>query len=343
MQILTSPNTYMPPSRGPETAATSPEAKSAQQELLATLGKHLKAEQVDEIVNADQADFSAQSVSSRIADFVARGLAGAASRGASPERLESMYQSALAGVRKGFDEALGILQAMQQFTGSVKELYNETEALTFDKLAQINPAEATAKVTESVAAALEYRESFKLKLVTQDGDKVEIRFNNRESIAAQAETNSVALATQSQSSYELKVKGELDDAEYRAIENLLSQVSEVADSFYAGRLNEAFDLASELQLDPSELARLDLNLQQSRRIELQQYQQVEKQAHPEHPWAQRLQDWLGSVEVLRSSVEELFSQSDNALNEMLLAALDVSGHTKGVPPGLEKVLAERLS
>lgn len=343
MQVLTSPTSYTPVNTSSSSSQLSPDAKSAQQELLSTLSKYLNVEQVEEVVNADQSDFSPEKVSSRVADFVAQGLAAAASRGASPERLESMYQSAVEGVRKGFDEARTILEEMKQFTGVVKDLYNETETLTFDKLAKLNPVAPTEAVDSTVAAAMEYRESFKLKLVTQDGDKVEIRFNNREAAAAQVGEDGFSVATESRTGYQLKVKGELDDAEYAAIEKVLSQVGEVASNFYAGRLDEAFDLATELELDPSELARLDLNMQQSTRVEVQQYQRVDRDAHPEHPWAERLQNWLGGVEQLRNSVDEVFAQSDTALNEMLLAALDVSGPSKGLPPGLEKVLSQRLS
>ena len=345
MQILNSPTGYMPfsgSSASNDRANTEP--KSVQQELLSSLSAYLNPAQVDEMVNADRSDFSAQKVSSRIADFVAQGLANAAANGASEERLQSLYNSALEGMRKGFEEAREILEQMPQFTDSIRSLVDETEQLSFDKLAKLDPSAASnERVVNSVAAAMEYRESLKLKLVTQDGDKVEVRFNNRESTRLSGDENQINLSNESRSSFQLKVVGDLDADERLAIEELLSQVTEVADSFYAGRVDQAFEMALELKMDPSELAGMDLNMQQSVRVEVREYQQVDKQSHPEHPWAQRLQNWLSSVEKLSEGFDALFNDLGTGLPELLGAAVDVRGQSRGVPPGLQALLSERLS
>lgn len=350
MQILNSPTSSAPFSSSSFSAnptsanPDSTESKSVKQELLSSLSAYLNPVQVDEMVNADPADFSAEKVSSRIADFVAMGLANAASNGASEERLQSLYNSAVEGMRKGFEEAREILEQMPQFTDSVRALVDETEQLSFDKLAKLDPSAGPDEIaTNSVTAAMEYRESLKLKLVTQDGDKVEVRFNNRESARFSADDNETRFATESRSSFQLKVVGELDEDELLAIEDLLSQVTEVADSFYAGRVDQAFDMAVELKMDPNELARMDLNMQQSARVEVREYQKVDKQSHPEHPWAQRLQNWLASVEQLTEGFDALFDKRESSLADMVGAAVDVRGPKKGVPPGLAALLAERLA
>lgn len=83
--------------------------RATAQQLLTSLSANLNQLHIDELMSADPSDFSAEKVSLRIADFVASGLANAAARGASTERLESMYQAAVAGVQKGFAEAKAIL------------------------------------------------------------------------------------------------------------------------------------------------------------------------------------------------------------------------------------------
>jgi len=345
MQILSSPNGYLPSSSHAVSNSTANgESNSVQQELLSSLGAYLNPTQVDEIVAADQADFSAEKVSSRIADFVAMGLAKAASNGASQERLQSLYNSAVEGMRKGFEEAREILEQMPMFTDSVRSLVDETEQLSFEKLARLDPsAPKDEPASSAVSAATEYRESLKLKLVTQDGDKVEVRFNSRESSQLSADNEQVRFSSESRAQFQLKVVGELDEAELGAIEDLMTQISEVADNFYAGRVDQAFNMTTELQMNASELARMDLNLQQSVRVEVREYQQIEQQAHPEHPWAKRIQSWLASVDQVSSGFNELFDEPSNRLADIIRAAVDVRGPAKGVPAGLESLLSERFA
>lgn len=327
--------------------------RTAQQQLLTSLSANLNQLQVDEVINADPSDFSAEKVSSRIADFVASGLAKAAARGASAERLESMYQAAVAGVQKGFAEAKAILEEMPQYleNDAVQELVVDTEAMTLAKLDELNPTvsanDGTEPVSSALTAALDYRESMKLKLVTQDGDTVEIRFNSRESYSFSSgrfgsEVETWGVDSSQRSGFQFKVVGELDADEIDAIQSLLSDVSEVADAFYAGRVDEAFELAAEVGMDGEELARMDLNLKQSSRLEVAQYEAVERQAHPEHPWAQRLQNWLEPVAALGQKAADILADEPVSLRELLLQAIDVRGEKPGFPPGLGRVLAERL-
>ena len=322
--------------------------RAAGQQLLTSLSSNLNQLQVDEVMSADPSDFSAEKVSSRIADFVASGLAKAAARGASAERLESLYQAAVAGVQKGFAEAKAILEEMPQYleNDAVQALVDDTQAMTLAKLDELNPAvsanEGSKSVDSALTAALDYRESMKLRLVTQDGDKVEIRFNSRESYRFASEGEAWALDSSQRSGFQFKVVGELDVDEIDAIQSLLSDVSEVADALYAGRVDEAFELAAEVGMDGEELARMDLNLKQSSRLEVAQYETVERQGHPEHPWAQRLQNWLEPVAQLQQKAADVIADESVSLREMLLQAIDVRGEKPGFPPGLGRVLAQRL-
>lgn len=351
MQLVSSGLTYGQPGTRVSTGMDSQNfqqqseaPRTAQQQLLASLSANLNQLQIEEVMNTDPGDFSAEKVSSRIADFVASGLANAAARGASAERLESMYKAAVTGVQKGFAEAKTILEGMPQYieNESVQALVADTEEMTFAKLDELNPARSSEPVDSELAAAVDYRESMKLRLVTQDGDKVEIRFNSRESYRFASQGEAWGLDSSQRSGFQLKIVGELDVQEIDAIQSLLSDVSEVADAFYAGRVDEAFELAAEVGMDGEELARMDLNLKQSSRIEVAQYETVERGAHPEYPWAQRLQNWLEPLVELQQKSAAFISDESVSLREMLLQAIDVRGEKPGFPPGLGWLLAERL-
>lgn len=110
-------------------------------------------------------------------------------------------------------------------------------------------------------------ETFDFQLTTRDGDVVTIRaFNNQESFAeAQLGSGRGSLVSGSaeQSGYSLQVQGDLDDDELLAIQDLLNQVDAVAQEFYSGDIGTAFNLALELQSDPSEIAKFSLDLTQS--------------------------------------------------------------------------------
>lgn len=320
-----------------------PEQK-VQHQLLTTLGAHLSKLQLDEVLTAEQSDFSAEKVSSRISDYVAAGLANAAARGASPERLEAMYQAAVSGVQRGFAEAKAILEEMPQYLDNptVQTLVAETESMTLEKLGALAPGAPADAAIAGVAAAADYRESMRLNLVTQDGDRVEVRFSRHEAYQFAAEGESASFSASQRSGFQLKVIGELDASEIDAIEALLSDVSEVADAFYAGRVDEALELAAEVGMDASELASMDLNLKQSSRIGIAQYESLERQAHPEQGWAQRLQEWLVPLQGVEQKAELLAPESDSLL-QLLTQALEVRGNKPDLPPGLSLLLAERLN
>lgn len=319
--------------------------KSAQQQVLKSLAPNLSEAQLQGVLNADASDFSAEKVSARVVDFVAAGLAAAANRGASPERLEELYQSAMKGVEKGFAEAKAILEDMPMYTSEVRALVEDTEKMTFEKLAGIAPGAQSAEIVEStLEAQAQYRESLMINLVTQDGDRIQVKFANTEKIAFASQGDSWALSSSSSSQYQLKIKGELDEGEMAAIKDLLEKVSDVADQFYSGKVDQAFDLASELKMDPNELARFDLNMQMSSRVEVKQYQTLSEDARPERSLANRIQNWLGPVDALgESPALDQFTDRANVLKQLLEGAIDVGGKEPGVPLGLQKLLLDRLT
>lgn len=73
-----------------------------------------------------------------------------------------------------------------------------------------------------------------------------------------------------------EVDGELDDAEKAALDDLIGSIMDLADSFYGGDMAEAMDKASQLSLDPAELASMSLEMTQTQymRASTRTYQDV---------------------------------------------------------------------
>jgi hypothetical protein len=73
-----------------------------------------------------------------------------------------------------------------------------------------------------------------------------------------------------------EVDGELDDAEKAALDDLIGSIMDLADSFYGGDMADAMDKASQLSLDPAELASMSLEMTQTQymRTSTRTYQDV---------------------------------------------------------------------
>lgn len=148
-----------------------------------------------------------------------------------------------------------------------------------------NPAKARSGI-QSAAVSYAVRESrdFSLKLRTADGDAVTIRFGNEKSgaSAVNADRTSLSVWGSQSSSLQFSVEGELDEDEMRALTDLLGQVAEISEQFFAGDLEAAFQLASELAFDQSEISSFDIRWNMSRTEVAEtsaQNSNVERSAH----------------------------------------------------------------
>jgi len=124
--------------------------------------------------------------------------------------------------------------------------------------------------------------SLSLEILTNDGDRVRINLQQSHqdwSVSARNNGSSLELFGQeSGMQWQLDVEGHLDEGEREALNSLLQDVEKLSNSFFAGDLGAALGEAMELGFDSSELAALDLNLQQaSFSSSTQAYQNVQPQ------------------------------------------------------------------
>ena len=241
----------------------------------------------------------AQGASSTILTFIEAQLLRDLADGATPEELESRIQAGLDGFEKGFSEASELLQGLQGMSEEiwgelehtrdlVRQGVNELRQRFLGEEAEADsveqePAEAaTASSNETAPVAIEAAQkpsvsslytqqsgaasnSFSFMLTTTDGDKVRISASSLRASLMESYVDSlgnvqVSSEQAQRDRFQLKVEGELDADELRAINDLLSQVAVLSEQFFAGDVEQAYSLATELGFDSSEISQFALRL-----------------------------------------------------------------------------------
>lgn len=127
--------------------------------------------------------------------------------------------------------------------------------------------------SQAVAASERFTsaESFSLTLETKEGDKVTIQFSGQDSFSASiagvknqnGQAASVSLEQSSSSSFGFSVEGDLNADELDAITNLVKDMTGIANDFFSGNVQDAFNTAANYQMDGAELASMDFQLTRS--------------------------------------------------------------------------------
>lgn len=228
--------------------------------------------------------FDVQKVIDTVATFIESRIGLAKAEGASDAELEEMLGQARKGVELGFSQAREEIAQVAKLSEPLAARIDEAENGIYDRVDALEKrlfsndnAGVSSNVSEvesfSYAQSLvKQAASFEFTLVTQDGDKVKIsayeqasQFASASSVrGANSEVNSSLFESSSRSAFSLTIKGDLDEGEALAIQDLLAQVSDLADEFYQGNLDVAFGLALKLQSDPSEIAKFSLDLTSSK-------------------------------------------------------------------------------
>nr|WP_281419288.1 DUF5610 domain-containing protein [Marinobacterium ramblicola] len=264
--------------------------------MLDKLAENIPDMSSDELKALNGADFTPEKVAARISDFVAAGLAAAAQRGASDEHLKQMYQSAIEGAEAGFAQARDVLDQLGVLQGEVAAQVDETESATRDALAAIAPGgSAPVFSSDSVRLGIVERfsnaEDMELTMRTQDGDEVTVRFSRSQqqesALAAQRDGEgglaaSFSLSRSESSEYRFSIEGDLDEGELDALNNLIKDISNLADEFFDGDVQKAFEQSAGLNFDSSELASMSLTMSYSRQYaSAVSYEQVQQLDQPQ--------------------------------------------------------------
>ena len=124
---------------------------------------------------------------------------------------------------------------------------------------------------------------FDMEVITQDGDKVTIHvgagesldFRSASQVTPRGSISGFALEQSSYYDISFSVEGDLDEGELAALNDLFSQVNDIADSFYSGNVGEAFEQALAVGYDSDELAAFAVNMTHSEVVAIAQtYREV---------------------------------------------------------------------
>lgn len=254
------------------TAATSAGNVDPQKTLANRLADKLglKAGELDGPAN----NYTPDKVAERVLGFVDGSIKSKAASGAGAAELQQMLAQAREGVEKGFEEAKKILDGLGVLNGKIAADIEETYRKISEGLDRIGqslgvPAKGSSPdATASISGDYSDRhyqanaQSFDMELTTLDGDKVRIRAANAsssESLSSAAGTSSRQLQV---AGYSVEVDGELSAEETASLKDLFAKVEDIADKFYSGDLQGAFDQALKLDIDDTQLASLSLNMTQ---------------------------------------------------------------------------------
>lgn len=263
-----------------------------------------------------ETDFSPQAVTDRVLGFIQDRLEAERANGASEEEIQALYQQAVKGVEQGLREAKDIIQAQGLFSGEVQDNFYATvtkladglEALgeslfgvELDTQAEaVSPEGASAEASDGIQGlnyqatevAFQRARTFDLQVTTRDGDTVTLHVSSGQSgYAKQTSLQTNGLSVQGLdagfSGYDnvaFSVDGDLDEGELAALQDLFAQVNSVAETFYAGDVEQAFDQAMSVGMDSEELAAFAVDLRQSQTVAVRDtYVAVENMAGSRRP------------------------------------------------------------
>ncbi len=227
---------------------------------------------------------TAEKAAANILGFIERRLKMDIADGATREQLESRLEAGLAGFKKGFAEASEKLKALSMLSPEIKEDIGRTYDLVLNGIDQLRdrlinsqddsarqqPADkevraAGAEARKTLAAgSYEFASAsrFSFQLTTAEGDKVTINATQSSAQSASFVGGKTAVSAAESRSFNWVVEGDLSAAEKQAIEELLGQVQQLAQSFFNGDLDSAFEQALSIGYDSEQILAFSLSLTQ---------------------------------------------------------------------------------
>jgi len=216
---------------------------------------------------------SSQQAAENILGFISQRIELDKANGAEQEELLQRLDQGLEGFIKGFNEAQDIIESMGFLTPALADEIGDTYNRVTSGIERLREGITGVDNNDAVSSLAlagnhSVSESFSLELTTQDGDRVTIDISRAQqsSYSAQLEQGSdssylnVRQQNSSSSSFNLSVNGELDEGELAAIDQLLQDVDAIAGDFFQGNLDQAFELALQLDINREELSSLNLQL-----------------------------------------------------------------------------------
>ena len=180
-------------------------------------------------------------------------------------------------------------------------------------------------------------ESTSVQIQTQDGDIISINLSQlyaslEESSRSSSRNgnNAYSLSNHSQSSisasqYQYSIEGELDEDEVKALTDLLVQIEGLAEQFFSGDFQGAFENALTLGFDSSEIASFSLNLNITQVEQISTYERISNATQNQDQLSNPLSSLSSFAENFTSLNENIlqnFKQSEHMLTDLLNKMVD---------------------
>ncbi|TCT23985.1 DUF5610 domain-containing protein [Thiobaca trueperi] len=337
------------------------QALSSLQEKALNALSNVPGMDISTLKKVDANEYTPEKIADRISSFVAMGLENARAKGKSEEEVQALYDSAMKGAEQGFKEAKDILSNLKVLNGDIATQVQATEDATFaalEKLSPSKPVEAvsTTSGTTSLAAAERYQraDDFSLTLKTREGDVVKVNFSR--SLDAQSsfatvqdgegnQATRVDLSRTEKTGYEFSVEGDLNEEEITAIQNLMRDVGQVANDFYGGDVQKAFDQVSNVSFDSKQLASMDLRMSRSEQYSsVQQYQKTQQLENPEQANAGRRLGHLANDlrESFQKPALEFLEQAREVASQLMQGLMEQDSRFKDASSEQQSIYQSNL-
>lgn len=275
--------------------------------------------------------FDFEEVAKNVLRFVGGVIKGAADSGASDDKLSGLFSQAREGVSKGFAMAeRDLTNFMNDEIAQGMDKSRELIDTGIDKLeTNIFNQNSALGVNELNALSASDKRTGQLHLKTKDGDEVTLRFDTVRQMNLSQQSNHDRLTTDTQNESNLtyssvyqfyektgisfSLQGELDEGELDAIADVVLQAQDLADTFFTGDLDTAFEQALSLGFDDKELVGYALQLNRTTQAEVMKtYENIKHYSEDSE-----VENQYGNVvSPVSQYVEKMVATLENAQNTL---------------------------
>eukprot|EP01093_Parvamoeba_rugata_P001729 TRINITY_DN121_c0_g1_i6.p1 TRINITY_DN121_c0_g1~~TRINITY_DN121_c0_g1_i6.p1 ORF type:complete len:432 (-),score=119.71 TRINITY_DN121_c0_g1_i6:902-2197(-) len=281
--------------------------------------------------------FDFEKVARNVLGFVSGVIQGAADGGADDETLNGLFSQAREGVSRGFAMAEKDLAGFMN--DDIEEGVSRSRTLIDDGIDDLeqnifNPNAVGLSGLNAVSAS--DAKTGSLLIRTKDGDEVTLSFESIKQFSAASQASlyvstgnesdvsgsgSRSIVSQQASAYEyyersgisFSIKGDIDEDEMTAIADLVEQAQDLADTFYSGDLDKAFEQALNLGFDDKELVGYALQLNRTSQTEMvKAYENIKHYSEDSEAENQ----YGNIVSPIAQYLEKMMSTFENAQNTL---------------------------
>jgi len=295
------------------------------------------------------ADYTPQAVADRILSFVG-GAVSLARQEHGQEKADEVLSAARAGIEKGFQEAKSILEGLNLFSNDIEKNALTTYDLLLQGLDKFNEPDAISSQGVVTETAFNSERELKIAIETTEGDIVEVAFANSRHISTKSTESESSYNSDHSDSFRYQITGDISQAESVAIENLLSDITPLVDSFFSGDAADSYVKAKQLGYDAETISSYALSLKDNQTNKYAQaYERVEyignSNVNMSNSILPSIKEFMNKLAAAINSVEDtmLFTHPGKMATESFAAIAHTDETKSGLAAAFEQNNGESLS